>query len=110
MHVWRSDQRTFGVVGGQLGTDARGIFPCALAAAVREVSSVCFPAISWVSLIVNQNPVPAPIAGWWLARPDLGVRWSSRLVATAAEERLSIRLNFIHKIFGFRLSQCHRGV
>src|SRR5215510_3821488 len=27
----------------------------------------------------------------WLSRPDLGERWPSRLVATAAEERLSFR-------------------
>ena len=29
----------------------------------------------------------------WTARPDLGERWPSRLVATAAENRLSIKRN-----------------
>jgi hypothetical protein len=29
----------------------------------------------------------------WTSRPDLGERWPSRLVATAAEDRLSIKRN-----------------
>ncbi len=34
------------------------------------------------------------------AGSDIGWRWPSRLVATAAEKRLSFRRNFIHEIFG----------
>jgi hypothetical protein len=34
-------------------------------------------------------PVPGPIAGAGLPRPDLGWWWPSRLVATAEEDRLS---------------------
>src|SRR5215472_19026969 len=45
----------------------------------------------------------AELSSW----PDLGERWPSRLVATAEEDRLSFRRNFI---LWFRLSQCHRGV
>src|SRR6516165_12234853 len=37
--------------------------------------------------------VPGPIAGAGLPRPDLGWRWPSRLVATAAEDRVSFRRN-----------------
>jgi hypothetical protein len=33
------------------------------------------------------------IAGSWPSRPDLGERWPSLLVATAAEDRLSIKRN-----------------
>ncbi len=35
------------------------------------------------------NAVPASHRRCWPARPDLGERWPSRLVATAAEDRLS---------------------
>src|SRR5262249_1789029 len=45
----------------------------------------------------------AELSSW----PDLGERWPSRLVATAEEDRLSFRRNFI---LWFRLNQCHRGV
>src|SRR5215471_13636519 len=38
--------------------------------------------------------VPAPIGRCWPARPDLGERWPSRLVATAEEDRLSFRPPF----------------
>ena len=34
---------------------------------------------------------PRPHRWYWSARPDLGWRWSSRLVATTAENRLSFR-------------------
>jgi hypothetical protein len=34
----------------------------------------------------------------WPARPDLGLRWPSRLVATAAEDRLSFRRNARRKL------------
>ena len=42
-------------------------------------------------------------------RPALGERWPSRLVATAAEDRLTFRRNSKHDS-SFRLSQCHRDV
>jgi len=44
--------------------------------------------------------VPGPIAGRWTSGPDLGERWPARLVATAAEDRLSFRRNSIHNDFG----------
>jgi hypothetical protein len=49
--------------------------------------------------------VGAELSSW----TDLGVRWPSRLVATAEEDRLTFRRNSIDD-FWFRLSQCHRGV
>src|SRR5262249_62426264 len=39
------------------------------------------------------NPASNYITDGWTSRPDLGLRWPSRLVATAAEERLSFRHN-----------------
>jgi hypothetical protein len=49
-------------------------------------------------------PVPGPIAGagcWcWPARSDLGERWPSPLVATAAEDRLSYRAQSVHVLDG----------
>src|SRR5262249_57193428 len=39
-----------------------------------------------------------PVRWRWPSRPDLGERWPSRLVATAAESRLNIRLN-LHTSF-----------
>ena len=40
---------------------------------------------------INVSVRPRPHRGRWTARPDLGERWPSRLVATAAEDRLSIK-------------------
>jgi len=40
---------------------------------------------------VEADPVPAPIVGAGLPRPNLGGRWLSRLVATAEENRLNFR-------------------
>src|SRR5262249_53364395 len=54
--------------------------------------------------------VPGSHRRGWPARSDLGERWPSRLVATAAEDRLSFRRNSYTQRFWFRLSQCHRGV
>ena len=42
---------------------------------------------------VPPSSVPGPIAGAGTSGSDLGERWPSRLVATAAEERLSFRRN-----------------
>jgi hypothetical protein len=36
----------------------------------------------------------------WPSRPDVGKRWPSRLVATAAEERLNVRARFALRSLG----------
>jgi hypothetical protein len=41
------------------------------------------------NIIVTTAPVAWPHRGRWTSGPDLGERWLSRLVATAAAERLS---------------------
>src|SRR5262245_24241207 len=43
---------------------------------------------TWSLSLVSE--VPRPVAGCRTPRPDLGERWPSRLVATAAENRLNI--------------------
>jgi len=58
------------------------------------------------TISVSSTPaVPGPIAGAVTAGFDLGWRWSARLVATAAEERLTFRRNSHTSFFG---SHCDR--
>ena len=48
--------------------------------------------------------VPWPHRRCWSSRPDLGERWPSRLVATAAEDRLSIKAICSRRL----LAECSR--
>jgi hypothetical protein len=51
-----------------------------------------------ISMTVSPSAVPGPIARCWSARPDLGKRWPSRLVATAAEDRLNIYATLVRRL------------
>jgi hypothetical protein len=56
------------------------------------VKIICFSSVSLADEMVDSGALSRfhrPDRRCWTARPDLGERWSSRLVATAAEERLS---------------------
>jgi len=56
------------------------------------VKIICFSSVSLADEMVDSGALSRfhrPDRRCWTARPDLGERWSSRLVATASEGRVS---------------------
>ena len=88
--------------GYQSALRARSRRSAATHARIRRACPIRIRALSRVALIRAGNVASAvriasiperPHRRCWPAWPDLGERWPARLVATASEDRLSVRRN-----------------